>query len=1255
MNTKCETVEDHLADAIDGTLPEELSAHVTGCDECRDRIHDATFVIDEIRALGGDHAPPSGLEEKILAAIDARVLRSSVSVVRTFPSRRRVGVGLAIAAAMTIGAIALRGRHDSPPAVASAPWTGTVHHVSGNADGVTVDGRIAHAGEALAAGSVIRTDHRTRAKLTLNDGTFILLDRGAELALDAHASRAARLAHGSAVVDATSSEALARITSGSTSIDTPGAKFAVATLGTTTSLALARGRVSAEGTALTAGEGATFGNGEPIVRSGGLASAFGWSEAMSETESDAGSEANVPGIGVLRARLPGAAGDGDQALRLTQQKVTVKIAGDIARTEVEGTFHSDDARVLEGIFRFPLPPDAQIERLALDVDGKLEEGSFVDKDKGSAIWKGVMFHATPQQPKPQEEWIWVNGPWHDPALLEWRAGGRMELKIFPIPAHGSRRVVLAYTQQLAKSGGVRRYVYPLPHFASASSKIEEFVLEAHSPDPMVVRGYETAVAGTQHTLRRTSFTPSGDFVLEIARGDDGAAAHTWAYRSTPSEQAFVALSLSPKIPRAPDTATRTHAIVVDASRSMVGERWSRAVALASRIVAEMDPRDRFAVLACDVTCVPLSVAIDTPSKKSSEAVRTFLQGITPEGASDPVAALQAASVLAKSSAGRSPRVIYIGDGAATIGARTPMALERGARAALGEASLTAVAIGVDSDAASLDALSRGGGGVVVPYSAGEPLGAAALDVLEASYGIALRDPSIELPSGLEAIAPAKLGAIRAGSDVSLAARMTGSEIKGDAKLSGILGGKPWSTTIPIAVRASSEPGNAFVPRLWATATVSDLERHGGDRTKIVDLSKTFSVPSRYTSLLVLESPAMAAAFGVEPRKKTYEWSGDALPSAITTATAGHADDLAGRASPMGGLSGVGGGGFAAPAATMAPMPSPKPMAEKSADAEPGKSKMPSAGPGGPVGMGRWMRREWYRTAAFSTAPESDLESKILAARTAVISTPDSRDKLESLFGLVARRDSLEEARTVMSTWVSRDPLDLPAILRRSELALREGKRAQALRVLTGALDSKPDDVTLADGIADVALRAGETKLACALYTVHVEARPNDTDAVARRIGCLRDAADEIGASAVLDSIDSARHAAIEARVPAMRAFKPAAAWGDLTVRGTWTGADLDLVVVDPKGNRLSWLSPTGVRASDSHSTSGEALAVPWAGAGGWTIEVVRDNATEAPASGTVTVQVLGETRSFPFVLQGNRAVVGRVNVGWASRLVPTEW
>lgn len=178
--------------------------------------------------------------------------------------------------------------------------------------------------------------------------------------------------------------------------------------------------------------------------------------------------------------------------------------------------------------------------------------------------------------------------------------------------------------------------------------------------------------------------------------------------------------------------------------------------------------------------------------------------------------------------------------------------------------------------------------------------------------------------------------------------------------------------------------------------------------------------------------------------------------------------------------------------------------------------------------------------------------------------------------------------------------------------------------------------------------------------MHAEARPGDVDAVARPVACLRDLSEESTATVTLDAAEPSKRAVIETRVssllPTWRTIKAAPVSGDLTVDASFTGADVDLALVDPKGARFSWLSPTGVRVSDAQSTTHENLAIPWAGGGSWTIEVARATPGDAPVSGTVTVRVLGETRSFPFVLTGARTVVGRASLQWASRLVPwNDW
>jgi hypothetical protein len=276
-------------------------------------------------------------------------------------------------------------------------------------------------------------------------------------------------------------------------------------------------------------------------------------------------------LGELRARRPGKADEKDHVVALTTHNIKVRIVGNVARTEVDETFTNETGDDLEGLYRFPLPPDAQIERLALEVDGKLVDGSFVDKAKGAAIFRGAVHNATPTAPKPKEEVIWVPGPWRDPALLEWQRGGRFELKIFPIPKRGSRRVVIAYTETIAPVAGVRRYVYPLPQTTSSDLRIGSFgidlqVLGNDPKVPVKARGYELAKApsgsdlgGERFAQTTANFVPSGDLAIEYVLADRGTDVTAWGYTdpnapkvkvlgaiSGVPEKGYVALALRPK-------------------------------------------------------------------------------------------------------------------------------------------------------------------------------------------------------------------------------------------------------------------------------------------------------------------------------------------------------------------------------------------------------------------------------------------------------------------------------------------------------------------------------------------------------------------------------------------------------------------------------------------------------------------------------------------------------------------------------------
>src|SRR6185503_21233670 len=105
---------------------------------------------------------------------------------------------------------------------------------------------------------------------------------------------------------------------------------------------------------------------------------------------------------------------------------------------------------------------------------------------------------------------------------EWERGGRFELRIFPIPAHGKRTIKIGYTQVLAPSGRWRRYVYPLPYSQDGSTVAEQLAVDVRVADTDLVsvrsRGYDlvTAVDGNdvKLTLDQQGFVPRGDLVIE---------------------------------------------------------------------------------------------------------------------------------------------------------------------------------------------------------------------------------------------------------------------------------------------------------------------------------------------------------------------------------------------------------------------------------------------------------------------------------------------------------------------------------------------------------------------------------------------------------------------------------------------------------------------------------------------------------------------------------------------------------------------
>jgi hypothetical protein len=145
----------------------------------------------------------------------------------------------------------------------------------------------------------------------------------------------------------------------------------------------------------------------------------------------------------------------DRQVGLSSLNIRVDIVGNIATTTYDMLFYNPTPSVLEGELSFPLGEGHNVSRFALDVNGKLRDAVVVDKELGRIAFEQVVRRGV------------------DPALLEKGSGNNYKARIYPIPANGYKRVLVAYEQELIYREAAHYFNLPL----NFKNKLDNFNLE----------------------------------------------------------------------------------------------------------------------------------------------------------------------------------------------------------------------------------------------------------------------------------------------------------------------------------------------------------------------------------------------------------------------------------------------------------------------------------------------------------------------------------------------------------------------------------------------------------------------------------------------------------------------------------------------------------------------------------------------------------------------------------------------------------
>ncbi|WP_315820603.1 VIT domain-containing protein [Paraflavitalea speifideaquila] len=145
----------------------------------------------------------------------------------------------------------------------------------------------------------------------------------------------------------------------------------------------------------------------------------------------------------------------DPKVTLSKLSIDVKVAGSIAITTMEMTFHNKHNRILEGELLFPMPQGISVSRYALDINGQMREAVPVEKEKATQVFEEIERQRV------------------DPGLLERVEGNNFRTRIYPLPANGTRTVIIAYEEELVYTNKQSlRYHLPMDY----KSPIDQFKL-----------------------------------------------------------------------------------------------------------------------------------------------------------------------------------------------------------------------------------------------------------------------------------------------------------------------------------------------------------------------------------------------------------------------------------------------------------------------------------------------------------------------------------------------------------------------------------------------------------------------------------------------------------------------------------------------------------------------------------------------------------------------------------------------------------
>lgn len=496
---------------------------------------------------------------------------------------------------------------------------------------------------------------------------------------------------------------------------------------------------------------------------------------------------------------------------LRSASMAIETDGSLARTTLFLTLYNPNDRLLEGTLEFPLQLGQQVTAFALDIGGELRDAVPVPKQQAQQVFESIERRQV------------------DPGLLEQTAGNHFRLRVYPIPARGTRQVRLVVDEAMRRETGAWRLDVPVHLLAGAGGISLTVRAQGLRKPPEVIgafdglrfersgRGYS---ARYDAIFERSDYSPAKGLSLRLPAE---SAAQTYVQAFDDDRFALIEVPM-PTVAAKPRALPQTVALLWDASASGRKRDHAGEFALLDRYFKAMGNGRVLLRLLRDVGEGSKAYAV---RDGDWSALRKVLEAVAYDGASD------LSDWAAEPEIGE---YLLVSDGLHNYGdGEFPKLGGRQALYALNSA-------GAQSDSARLAALAEARGGRLVQWQGRAGLDAAAEALLDTGTRIVGLDAE-----GIEDLQPQAW--YSEGGLLRIAGRLT--EPNASVRIAVSEAGRTRRIEVPVAADA---PRSGQVAALWAhwrvAAHAAEPERRRGEISR---LGQRFGIVTPGTSLLVLEA------------------------------------------------------------------------------------------------------------------------------------------------------------------------------------------------------------------------------------------------------------------------------------------------------------------------------------------------------------------------------------------------------------------